>query len=326
MKEMNSHVLRNSSGMQVTLLDFGARVISILFPVKEQLTEMILTYKNIDDFKNDPFYLGATVGRVCNRIAQARFSFLKHDYHLSKNSNEHCLHGGENGFSKRNWQFNQQSLSESYAELSLTSSDGDQGFPGRLSAKVSYRLTDDNCLKINFSATSEQDTLVNLCNHCYFHLGEESINNLSLKISADQYLPTNHSGIPTGETASVINGPFSFIEEKLVGETVTQSDHLQIKEHKGFDHCYVLESANHMPVAHLRGQSKAVELLIYTDQPGLQLYSGQYLEDKFSPYQALCMEAQGFPDAVNHSHFPNIKLKANETYSRYVNYQFLMNN
>ncbi|GLX86090.1 aldose 1-epimerase [Thalassotalea loyana] len=320
---MNYHILSNHHGMQVKILDFGARVSSILFPIKGRLTEMTLAYTKQESYLQDPFYLGATVGRVCNRIAKARFSLNHKEYQLSKNSGENCLHGGAQGFSSRYWHFNPDSLSDNFAELSLLSEDGDQGFPGRVLATVVYRLTANNSLEIEFKARTDQDTVVNMCNHCYFHLGEPSIKSLSLQLNALHYLPINREGIPTGEVRVVKNSPFSFKQLSVLGEKLTSVADSQLQQNNGYDHCFVLENTkNKQAVATLVGNANRVKMQVFTDQPGLQLYSGQYLADEFSAYQGMCLEAQNFPNAINTKGFPTAILTADEHYHRHVCYQF----
>jgi aldose 1-epimerase len=332
MSNINQYILKNQQGMRVTLLDLGATVSSILVPVKGKLTEMTLGYKNIDDYTHDEFYLGSSVGRVCNRIAQAQFSLNQQKYQLNKNSGEHCLHGGQQGFSKRTWQVNQNTLTDNYAEFFLFSADGEQGFPGELNVKIVYQLNNNNALSINFHALGKQDTVVNLCNHCYFHLGSKDIDNLYLQLQAENYLPVDDTGIPTGELRSVAESDFCFLTARSVGKQITQSNNEQIiRANNGFDHCYVSKvnsvdlssKPNQQAVARLENRTNGITLQVFTDQKGLQLYSAQYLHGSFHPYQAVCLEAQNFPDAINQPNFISDVLRAGESYNKQVVYQFI---
>lgn len=311
--------------MQVTLLEYGARVSSILFPVNGKLTEMTLGYRDNSQYLQDDYYLGASVGRVCNRIAYGQFSLNGTNYQLNRNSSLHCLHGGALGFSQQYWQVESESISEQSIIFSLLSKEGEQGFPGELMVKVKYTLTDDNSLVIDFSAQPSTATLVNLCNHCYFHLGNSSINDLELSINAKEFLPIDNSGIPLGKAEFIANSDFDFTKEKLVFDTLSKSNEPQILTNKGFDHCYVLspvKSNNLKANAVLSSRRSGVQLNVFTDQLGLQLYTGQYLSGDFEPYQALCLEAQHFPDAINNPYLNSPIVEAGNLYSKQVRYQF----
>jgi aldose 1-epimerase len=325
MKKISKFTLINKQGMQVTLLDFGARVSSILLPVRGKLTEMTLGYNNLDDYLQDEFYLGASVGRVCNRIANAKFCLNDQSFQLSQNSDSNCLHGGQHGFDTRLWQVDDSSINQ--IEFSLLSEDGDQGFPGELLVKVRYELSDENRLIIHFQATTNKNTIVNICNHCYFNLGEQSIDSLSLQINGKSYLPTDDADIPTGEIKLVENSDFCFARSSSIGTKISDATSQQIaKANNGFDHCYLLTHALNdavkIPVASLTGQTTGVKLDVFTDQIGMQLYTGQYLSGKFTPYQGVCLEAQNLPNAINEENFGSIILSKENQYNKMVVYQF----
>ncbi len=302
---VQSYLLRNQNGMEVRLLDYGARVSSIRFPVNGSLEELTLAYESAEQFIDDPFYLGATVGRVSNRIAQGRFTLNGQQYQAVQNNGEHCLHGGSQGFSYKHWQLAHQDIIANKLTFSLLSEAGEQGFPGELLAKVSYQLTEDNQLMIAFQATTDQDTPVSLCNHCYFHLGETNINDLDLQLNSHFYLPTDNTGIPIEPPQSTKNTDFCFSQQRAIGQAIERATSSQIGDANGYDHCYVLAHSNvnknrlAEPVAILRGRTNGITMQLYTDQPGLQLYSGQYLNHPFQPLQAVCLEAQGIPNAIN---------------------------
>ncbi len=308
--------LINQKGLQVKLLAYGARVCSIGLPVNGNMVEMTLGYRDPEGYLDDQLYLGATVGRVSNRIANAAFELNGQHYKLTKNHGEHCLHGGYDGFSSRFWQLDEHWSDQHRARFSLCSPDGDEGFPGKLWVSVSYSLTDNNRLDIQYDAVSSKDTVVNLCNHCYFHLGEAGIEQLSLQINSSKYLPTDAQGIPLGWWQDVANTPFDFSEERNPG-------YLNSATQQGFDHCYLLPAqAKNEPVAILKGLTSGVKLSVFSDQPALQFYSGQYLNGDFKPYQGVCLEAQGVIDACNQPELGSIYLAAGEHYCKTVSYQF----
>ena len=204
--------------------------------------------------------------------------------------------------------------------MALISPSGDQGFPGRVCARVRYLLDDDNRLTIEFEATSDAPTPINLCNHAYFHLGESAVADLGLQLFAARYLPVE-GGIPLTRPQPVAGSPFDFTSPAWVGERLANLEHDQLASNSGFDHCYLL-SAQHSVSARLRGRHHGIELEICTDQPGMQLYTGQYLEPPFRPYQALCLEAQNLPDAINRPDFPSSLLTPGDLYRRRVSYRF----
>lgn len=300
--------LTNTKGMQVKLLAYGARVCSIALPVDGVMREMTLGYQDPERYLDDPFYLGATVGRVSNRIANATFELAGRAYKLSQNDGEHCLHGGASGFSSRLWRQDAHWGSGQQVRFFLCSPDGDQGFPGKLSVNVTYSLNDHNRLDIEYSAVSDKDTIVSLCNHCYFHLGEDGIEQLSLQINSRQYLPTDAGGIPLGHWQNVSKTPFDFTQARKPGVV---------------DHCYLLPAlSQNKPVAVLTGLTHGVKLSVFSDQPALQFYSGHYLSGDFTPYQGVCLEAQGVINACNQPQLGSIYLQAGKHYCKKVSYQF----
>lgn len=310
--------LRNSSGMQVTLSNWGARVTSILFPAKQGLQEMLMTYENPADFARDRFYVGATCGRVCNRIADGAFELNGQNYSLSRNSDGNCLHGGIDGFAHKYWLIDRQSMNDRYVSMKLQSRNGDQGFPGTLEVIVSYELSENNQLTITYEATTDRATPVNLTNHAYFNLGESDCRNLKLEIDAGYYLNVDETGIPTGELLSVDGGMFDFRNARNIASLDPSTG---CKMEECFDHCFVLES-NANPSARLRSEQSGITLKLFTDQSSLQLYTGHFLCDEFNAFQGICLEAQNYVDAINHQHFPDSVIKPDQTYSRFITYDF----
>mgnify|MGYP003388190355 CR=1 FL=1 len=319
MNKINVITLVNNNGMEVDILNLGATVSSIKLPVNGELKEMTVTYENIEDFASDPFYIGATAGRYANRIAKGQFALNGQKYQLTTNNGGNCLHGGVEGFTHRLWQV--ESKDETSVTLVLISPDGDQGFPGELTTKVQYILSSENELSIIFSAESTKDTTINLCNHCYFHLGEDNIENLTLKIVSDAMLPVDETSIPTGELRNIHGTDFDFNQPVSLANRLPNLTDEMLDVTTGFDHCYTISGNIEEVVAEL--SSDTVKMSITTDQPGLQFYTAAYLSGVFKPFEGLCLEAQNYPDAINQSHFPSAVLKASDTYVKRVNYCFL---
>lgn len=318
MSEIQVIKLTNKNGMAVDILNLGAAVSSIKFPVNGKLTEMTVTYSQVEDFKTDLFYIGATAGRFANRIAKGQFSLNGNNYQLTTNNGGNCLHGGIEGFTHRYWDIAQQTTNQ--VTLILVSPDGDQGFPGQLTSKVIYTLTDDNRLNIQFLAETDKYTTINLCNHCYFNLGESDINALSLKLKSDHMLPVDETSIPTGELRSVKGTDFDFNETVKLSDRLANLTDEMLAVATGFDHCYTISGDSNDVVAEL--SSDNVKMSITTDQLGLQFYTAAYLSGVFKPFEGLCLEAQNYPDAINQAHFPSAVLKVGETYNKFVSYQF----
>lgn len=315
--------LTNNAGMVVELLTLGARIASIRFPVAGKPIEMTVGYQDDSQYADDSFYLGATCGRVCNRISNGQFRLSGQTYQLTKNDHDNCLHGGVENFSHRNWQVDESSLSQQFVRLTLCSADGDQGFPGEVIVSVSYQLTDDNQLQIEFLANTNSATPVNLTNHTYFNLGEPDARALQLQINANNYLELDDANVPTGKILSVADTDFDFSRQAEVGLREKVSENAAITSRLGFDHCFVLNS-NDMaqPKAVLTSLKNKLKMTLFTDQKAIQLYSGAYLSKPFIPYQGLCLEAQNFTNAINIAHFPSCVLRENQQYRQSITLAF----
>ncbi|MGB0938396.1 MAG: aldose epimerase family protein [Colwellia sp.] len=343
--------LKNLQGMSVALTNFGARITAINFPVQGVCKPMVLGYDSLDGFLDDPFYLGATCGRVCNRVAGGRFQIAGQTYQLPQNDGENCLHGGIENFSFRYWAIDEETLSDTFVRFKLLSQDGDQGFPGELSISVTYQLNDDNALSIQYEANTHKTTAVNMTNHAYFNLGEDNCLDLHLQLFSHEILEIDQQNIPTGNMLSVENTPFDFTKEVLFSSSSPNSSYSPsssyrtIGQHfntedsngeslsKGFDHCFVLEqkllesttSSNDLlskPSAILTSLKNKIRLSLFTDQNAVQFYTGYYLDKPFSAFKGLCLEAQNHTDAENHAHFPSNILEPNNTYKKHIVYQF----
>lgn len=322
MSDLKKFVLVNANGMQVELLNLGARIHSICLPVEGELKEMVVNYQDLSAYESDEFYLGATCGRVCNRIGQGLFELNGQSYSLPINDGVNCLHGGKVNFAHKYWQV-EEYPADNRLEFSLRSEAMDQGFPGELLAKVSYQLTEANELKVLFSAKADKDTPVNLTNHAYFNLGEENCKDLLLQVHADHYLELDETQCPTGEMVSVADSEFDFRQPGEIRVGIDNPESSELVESEGYDHCYVFNKGlNGSPKATLTSEQNNIRMKLYSDQPGLQVYSGRWLDGVLNNYQGIALESQNFPDAVNKPQFPNSILKAGETYQHELVYQF----
>jgi len=315
--------LTNDYGMSVEIIDFGARIKSIKFPVNDKPTEMTLGYASAEEYITDKFYLGATCGRVCNRIAGGKFELEGHQYQLPLNDGMNCLHGGDNNFSLRYWQVDKNTLTNDSVTLTLVSCDGDQGFPGTLNLSVTYQLSEDNKLSIKYLANTDLTTVINLTNHAYFNLGENDCQSLYLQMMSSAFLETDASNIPTGKIVSVSDTDYNFRKPACIGDRQQNSQDEPLQEKKGYDHCFVLDSTPFgEPKAVLTSWQYQISLSVYTDQSAIQLYTGFYLSGKFKSYQGLCLEAQNYTDAENNKHFPSNIIQPHQEYQRKIIYKF----
>ena len=328
-------VLENKRGMKVALSDFGARVVSILVPDKDgNMVDVVLGYDHIDKYVNsNERYHGATIGRFANRIANAKFKIGENSYQLEANNGTNALHGGTVGFHDRVW--SRRVNNRHQVDFHLVSPDGEDGFPGTLTVVVQYSLTDDNELRIHYRAHADKDTVINLTNHTYFNLngeGNEPIYNHRLFIDADSYLPVDSVQIPTGELRPCKDSAFDFLSEKSIQEQIVKDDE-QVRAADGFDHNYVLNNATQQlekPVAYILSPLTGIQMEVYTDQPGIQLYTGNFLAGNdtgksgklYHKHGAFCLETQAFPDAPNQQSFPSSLLKVGDVFSSETRYRF----
>lgn len=310
---MKSVTLTNKDGMTATLLNFGARLVSIKVPVRDDLTEMLVAYKEHEDYLTDPYFLGAVCGRVCNRISQASFSLEGVDYQVDANNGAHCLHGGRGGFSQQFWTIEEQA--ESKVVFSLISPHLDQGFPGQLSIRVSYHLQDDNVLAITMQATTTSLTAVNLTHHPYFSLGEPTNQNLKLLLNSSFFLARDDNGIPTGDEVAASALGADLAQLTTVSDLYQKSHYPQILDDQGLDHCFLIKKNKmQQPDAVLVSDLTGVKLAIYSNQSAMQVYTGHFLTAPLRPYAGICLEPQGYTDAVNQPEFPSILIDSDQTY------------
>ena len=300
--------LKNSRGTTAKIITYGARLTSWIFSG----VEVVLGYDNIADYEADTSYKGAIVGRCANRIGGASFELNGKIYALDKNDGgKNHLHGGFNGFEKKIWA---AEITSDGLKLSVESPDGEGGYPGNLKIDVIYNLTDDNALEISYAATSDADTLCNLTNHTYFNLdGDGDILQQKIQIFADAYTWSNAESIPDGRILSVENTPMDLRKLQAIGEHI-DDDFDQLKFGRGYDHNFCVGKLGEMKkVARAESSNSKIVLEVFTTQPGLQFYSGNWLDDKkFGKRTGFALESQFYPNAINLPNFDKPILKANE--------------
>jgi aldose 1-epimerase len=328
------YTLRNSKGMEAKIMTYGGIVQSLLVPDKNgTYSDVVLGYDSIDGYlTNSPFF-GALIGRYANRIAKGKFTLDGQEYTLPTNNMPNCLHGGDHGFFAKVWTVAKADVGPNGPQLELTylSKDGEEGFPGNLQVDATYTVTEDNGLKVEFSATTDKDTVCNLTHHSYFNLtGSGDVLNYIVYINADHFTPVDSTLIPTGELEPVAGTPFDFTTPTAIGARIGQDDQ-QLKYANGYDDNWVL---NHAPgemglAATVKDPASGRVLTVYTTAPGIQFYTGNSLGTIVgkggSTYQfrdAFCLEPQDFPDAPNHPEFPTSELKPGETYHSTMLYKF----
>jgi aldose 1-epimerase len=330
------YVLTNKRGMEVTITTYGGAVVSIKVPDRNgKLGDVVLGYDSLDGYINDKANLGVLVGRYANRIGHAQFSLDGKTYTLAKNNGENSLHGGVKGFGKVLWKAREVPAKEGQSlELSYLSKDGEEGFPGNLKVTVSYTLTENNELRIAYSATTDKTTVVNLTNHSYFNLagpGSGDILGSQLVIEADKFTPVDSGLIPTGELRDVQGTPFDFRKATAIGARIEQNDE-QIKLGGGYDHNFLLRRKAGDPIslaARVVEPSTGRVLEVWTTEPGVQLYTGNFLDGvhgkggvSYTKRSAFCLETQHFPDSPNQAKFPSVVLKPGERYQTTTTYKF----
>jgi len=323
------YTLTNSLGFEVSVTNYGGAVTSLKTPDRDgNFGEIALGFETLDEYVHNPRYFGALIGRHANRIARGRFSLNGVEYQLPCNNGANHLHGGFKGFDKRVWDVRE---SEKTLHLTYFSKDGEEGYPGNVEAAVDYTLHDDE-LRIDYRATTDRDTLVNLTNHSYFNLrGAGTILDHELTLNADHFTPVSEDLIPTGEIRSVEGTPMDFRNGKAIGSEIAEP-YDQLGFTGGYDHNFVLNDYD----GSLRSAGRLYEpstgrvLEVLTTQPGMQFYSGNFLDGSMTgrngfvyvKYAGLCLEPQHFPDAPNHSSFPSTVLRPGEEYKQTTVFRF----
>lgn len=337
--QVDLYRLTNKNGMEAAISTYGGAVVSLKAPDRNgTLEDVVLGYDSLDGYVSDKVYFGAIIGRYGNRIGHAQFTLDGKTYTLAKNNGENTLHGGIKGFNKAVWTAKEIAAKDGQAlELTYLSKDGEEGFPGNLNVRVVYTLTDSNELKIEYSATTDKDTVVNLTNHSYFNLlgvgpGTGDILGHVLMIEADKFTPVDSGLIPTGELRAVAGTPFDFRKPAKIGARI-KDDNEQLKLAGGYDHNFVLRRKMGEPMslaARVAEPASGRILEVWTTEPGIQLYTGNFLDGSihgkggvtYTKHMAFCLETQHFPDSPNHPKFLTTELKPGERYHMTTIYKF----
>lgn len=330
--------LTNANGMSVKIISFGASIQSVCVPdVHGRLEDVTTGYATLDEYVADPQFFGATVGRVANRIKRARFTLDGREYVVPANDGSNSLHGGDRGFAKVNWTVTACDDSAVSVTLSHVSEDGDQGYPGKLNVIATYQLSPDNALSVMYQAMTDAPTCVNISNHAYWNLGGEggalnAVDHL-LTIGAEHYLPVDSALIPTGERRKVAGSVFDFRTPKRIRDDLDDVSEEQLLHGRGFDHNWVIAeevAAEPRLQAKLEDPYSGRTMTLFSNQPGLQFYSGNFLDGStvgksgksYCAGNAIALEPQMFPDAPNQPSFASIALRPGQTYNNIIIWQF----
>jgi len=324
------YVLTNSKGVEAVVISFGAALVSLKAPDRNgKSADIVLGYDSLDGYEQDKTFFGATIGRYGNRIAGGQFTLDGTVFHLPKNDGPNSLHGGARGFNKRIWTGVDRSRADAQVlELTYTSPDGEEGYPGTLKVQVTYTLpAETNELRIDYSATTDKATVANLTNHSYFNLSgvaSQEILEHQLLLRASEFTPVDSTLIPTGELRAVCCGPFDFTKATAIGARINQADE-QLKFGKGYDHNWVLQRADKgglQVAAEVFEPTSGRVLIVLTTEPGIQFYSGNFLDGTvrgkggrfYGHRTGFCLETQHFPDSPNHPNFPSTVLRPGQVY------------
>jgi aldose 1-epimerase len=338
--QIEEYTLSNSDGMKVKLINYGAIITAVEVPDRSGKAENVTLYRDsladyleTKDGKATTPYFGATIGRYGNRIAKGRFTLDGRPYTLATNNGPNALHGGFKGFDKKIWKADEvKSPGEVGIAFTYTSPDGEEGYPGTLKTKVTYSLTSKNELKMDYEATTDKDTVVNLTNHTYWNLagaGNGDILKHEMMLDADRYLPVDGTLIPLGRLDPVKGTPFDFTKSKPIGKDMVPFD--PVKTEGGYDHCYVLNHKGDGPelAARVSEPTSGRVMEVYTTQPAVQFYVGNFLDGSihaggkdYKRHYAFCLETQHYPDSPNQKDFPTTELKPGETYKQTTVYKF----
>ncbi len=334
-KHTSLFILQNKQGAELTISNYGARIVSLMVPDKTgAFIDVVTGHNSIDEFINsEEPYFGAICGRTGNRIAKGKFTLEGKEYTLAINNGPNNLHGGLKGFNSVVWdakQMDQQTL-----VLSYLSKDGEEGFPGNLSVTVTYTLTNDNSVEIKYEATTDKTTILNLTNHAYFNLsgaGDPNIGDHILKINSNYYLPTDDTAIPYGKPEKTEGTPMDFSTPHEIGLNINEKTD-QLVWARGYDHTYILnkkDEAEYVQALECYSPKTGIEMTVYTDQPGIQVYTGNWMTGNFIgkngqryPAQsAVCFETQHYPDSINHPEYPSIILKPEDKFESKTEFKF----
>lgn len=333
-KQTALYTLTNANGMEVCITNFGGRIVSVMVPDKNgEMKDVVLGFDSIGKYERIPSDFGASIGRYANRIDQGRIVLDGDTIQLPQNNYGHCLHGGPNG-----WQYkvyDAEQPDSTTLKLVMNSPDGDENFPGNVTATVTYTLTDDNAIDISYEATTDKKTVINMTNHSYFNLtGDPEALALDhiLYLNADNYTPVDSTFMTTGEIASVKGTPFDFLTPKPVGQDINNFENEQVKNGNGFDHNWVLNSKGDINIlaARLSSPVSGISLEVYTTEPGIQAYTGNFLDGTvtgkngkvYNQRASVCLETQHYPDSPNKPEWPSTVLEPGQTYKSQCIFKF----
>ncbi|MEL7599496.1 MAG: aldose epimerase family protein [Proteiniphilum sp.] len=335
-KQTGLYTLTNKSGCEVTITNYGAKIVSLMVPDKKGIfTDVVLGHPSIDEYlTSEEPYFGAVCGRTANRIAGGRFSLEGKEYQLAVNNGPNSLHGGIKGYNAVVWDV--KNVTPNSIELFYLSPDGEEGFPGNLSVTTVYSLTEDNSLEICYRATTDKTTILNLTNHSYFNLsgeGDPYMGDHLLILNADNYLPTDATAIPYGDPAPVKDTPMDFTKPFAIGDRIND-DFQQLHFGKGYDHTYILNKPagndEYTYAGICESPKTGIKMEMYTTEPGLQLYTGNWMTGRFTAKNghryperaAVCFETQHFPDSINKPAYPSVILQPEELFESRTTFKF----
>lgn len=332
-REGTVYILENSKGMKVEVLDFGATIVKMEVPDKEgNLVDVVLGYDTVSGYQQGSIFLGATVGRSANRIGKGSYSLNQIPYSLDKNDGQNNLHSGTDFYHLRFW--NMEEISDTQLRCTLESKDGDQGYPGNVTISVTFLLTEENELNISYDGTPDKDTIMNLTNHSYFNIdghASGTVLDQEIWLDADAFTRADSESIPTGEVVSVEGTPMDWRTPKKIGTEIDQ-DYEALILGGGYDHNWVLKTESGKKlVASLSSEISGIKMEVYTDTPGIQIYTGNFIDNEvgkngilYKKRSGVCFETQHFPDAIHHENFPSPIIKAGEKYNTSTSYKFVV--
>jgi len=329
-KKINEYTIENKWGMKLSAINYGGIITKLLVPDKTQtLRNVVLGYDSLKAYLHDSFYVGAIVGRCANRICNATCTIEGIEYKLSENlAPNHSHHGGKNGFHTAFWNITKEHTTEGETLLlQYTSKAGESGYPGTMQVQVRYTLSNENALIIEYSAKTDATTIANFTQHSYFNISEnrnQDVHKHLLQVFADEFLAVHPDGIPTGEIVSVKNTALDLHQPTSILHILESNDE-HITTAGGLDNCFVFKKENSnelLPMAKLHSADSGITLEVSSTQVGLQCYSSNFLETPFIKHQAICLETQGFTNAVNEPSFPSVLLHPNESYNEKTVFKF----
>lgn len=333
-KATQLYTLKNAAGMEACVTNFGGRIVSLMVPDRNgEMKDVVLGFDSIIDYIHVPSDFGASIGRYANRIAHGRITINGDTIQLPRNNYGHCLHGGLTGWQYQVYEGTQPN--DSTLKLVMHSPDGDNNFPGNVTATVTYTLTEDNAIDIRYEAETDKTTVINMTNHSYFNLSGNPANPITdevLYVNADYFTPVDSTFMTTGEMAPVAGTPMDFTVAKAVGNEIDRHDYEQLKNGMGYDHNWVLNTAGDdtQVAARLMCPATGIVLEVLTDEPGIQVYSGNFLDGSvtgkkgivYNRRTGICLETQHYPDSPNKPEWPSVLLEPGQTYRSHCVFRF----